>query len=284
MNDPWNTAGVSWSNDNIERELARVARLGQILADRFAREKLLLIAVVFVTLLICTYVMSPTVGLIVELAVIYVVFRRLKKTGGRSMAPVYQMCDPYLEFAYLRAYVRKKLPRTKSTLARQVLSLAQCMALAGETDAALSIQRLLKPDDLKASEKSIYYNTLLLCYGQRGWTEKRTSLTSKIRSMAADAKPREAMYLNLILRLEEVKRRQEMGDIGYVEEYFQKVPPVYCFQAVGMHYSLAMMHMKNGDAEGARPHVEFVLDKGNKLYYKRDLEDYLRKSLEEETI
>lgn len=281
MKDPWNTAGVDWSNEHIERELARVEQRGRWMADRFVIEKMILLAIATLVLYVCIDRLPWLFAVAAECAILLVVIQYLRRSGRKTMEPMYQLCDPYLEFAYVRAYAQKKLLRTRISSARQILSMGQCMALAGQTDAALEILKLLELEVLPASEQSIYYNTLLLCYGQYGWSEKRAAVLAEVRKKKEDAKPRQVPYWELILRLEEVKRRQDMGDIEYVEDHFQKAPPVYCFQAVGMHYSLGMMYMKAGDAENARPHVEFVLDNGNKLYYKKNLEDYLRSSLEE---
>lgn len=280
MKDAWNTDGVSWSNATIERELAKVMDTGRELANRFLRHKLMLLAAVAMGLIFCVYFLDSLTGLAVELVLLFVVMNYLKKAARKAQAPAYEFCDPYLEFAYIRAYAEHPLPKSRVTVVRQVLSLAQCMALAGEPQAAISIQSLLaEPDQLRPVERGIYYNTLLLSYGLYGWTDKRRTLVEKLRRCKEEAGKREGLMLERVLRTEELRRRQDMGDIEFVEDYYKKIPPVYRFQEVGMHYTLGMMYMKEGDAERAREHVEFVLDKGNKLYYKRDMEDYLRGSL-----
>ena len=234
-------------------------------------------------LLFCLLYLDSITGLAVEFVILFVVLGYLRKTARQAKAPVYEMCDPYLEFAYIRAYARIPMPRGKNTLIRQILSLAQCMALAGEPQAAIAIQSNIDdPARLKAGEKTIYYNTLLLSYGQYGWADKRSATVAELKRMRDAAGKREAMQLDVVIRLEELKRRQDMGDIDYVEDYFQRIPPVLRFQEVGMHFALGMMYMKAGNAEKARPHVEVVLDKGNKLYYKKNLEEYLRLSLRSE--
>ncbi len=280
MNDRWNVKGADWSNENIQRELEKVEQRGTYLANKFLRDKIVLLAVVAGALLFCLLYLDSVIGLAVEFVILLAVLSYMRKTARQAKAPVYEMCDPYLEFAYIRAYARFPMPRGKSTMIRQILSLAQCMALAGEPQAAIAIQSNIEdPRQLKAGEKTIYFNTLLLSYGQYEWTDKRAQTVAELVRMRDGAGKREAMQLDVVIRLEELKRHQDMGDIDFVEDYFKRIPPVLPFQEVGMHYALGMMYMKAGDAEKARPHVEFVLDKGNKLYYKKNLEEYLRRSL-----
>lgn len=284
MNDSWNKAGVSWSNENIERELSKVEEQGQRMANKFLRDKLVFLAVVFAALIFSLFYLDTLTTLAVEIVIFLIAMSYLKKVGRRAQAPVYIMCDPYLEFAYIRAYSAKPFPRGRTAVVRQTLSLAQCMGLAGETQASLAILSLIEgPEKLKPAEKTIYYNTILLCYGINGWADKRRELVEELKRLQEKAGRVEAMQLAVILRMEELKRRQDMGDIKYVEDYFKKFPPALRFQEVGMHYTLGMMYIKQGDVEQAREHVEFVLDYGNKLYYRKKMENYLRSSLEDET-
>lgn len=283
MKEIWQEGGADWSNESIERELKKVEKTGELLANKFYANKLVLLGVVIAALIVSVMFLKPYTALAVELVVLFVVSGYMKKTMKRAQAPLYHMCDPYLEFAYIRAYARKPLPRTKQAVTRQALSLAQCMVMAGEPQAAIAIQRAItEPERLKVAEKTIYYNTLLNCYGQFGWNEKRLALGAELRRMRAQAGKLEGMQLDVILRLEELKRKEEEGDIDFVLDYFVKNPAVFRFQEVAKRYALAMLYIRAGDASSAREHVEYVLKYGNKLYYKKKLEDYLRSSLEEE--
>lgn len=47
------------------------------------------------------------------------------------------------------------------------------------------------------------------------------------------------------------------------------------YQRVGTHYQLARYHLKEGRPDLARPHLEYVVQKGNRLYYRSDAQDYM---------
>lgn len=47
------------------------------------------------------------------------------------------------------------------------------------------------------------------------------------------------------------------------------------YQRVGAHFQLARYHLKAGQPDLARPHLEYAAEHGNRLFYRTDAQDYL---------
>lgn len=47
------------------------------------------------------------------------------------------------------------------------------------------------------------------------------------------------------------------------------------YQRVGAHFQLGRFYLKEGQPHLARPHLEYVVAHGNRLYYRSDAQDYL---------
>lgn len=265
-------------NEDIKRELQAVNQLGVQLAKRFILEKVLVLMVAISAILFSFKIFDSMIYIPIELLILVIVMRFVKRTQKNFQTAIYEKCDPYLQFVIVDHYRKNWRIMPKRLKDQLLIAMAQCMVLAGEPQEAISIlNKIEKPSQLKMVYRSIYYNNLLNAYGQFCWEQKRVHLVGEIKELRSHCSPKDAMYLDVILRLEELNVRREALDLEFVEDYFKNNPPQHLFQKVGMHYNLAIILMKKGKREEAKQSIDFVMQNGNKLYYKKELEKRIQR-------
>ncbi len=264
-------------NEDIQRELKAVEKAGILIARKFILQKVVLLIVAMVAILASVQLYSAQVYLLVELLILFIVLRFVRKNQMKFQIALYEKCDPYLQYTVVEYYSKhwRILPRNSKN--QLLIAMAQCMVLAGEPQEAIAISnRIENPSRMRIAYRAIYYNNLLHAYGLFGWEQKRSALTKEIRELAQKCGKKDAMYLDVILRLEELHRHRENLDLDFVKKYFEMNPARHLFQKVAMHYYIAVILIQSGRKEEAEEAISFVMKYGNKLYYKKELQKLLK--------
>lgn len=266
-------------NEELKRELEEVRPAAQSMAKRYQLQKLVLLFAALTAVVICFKIMAPLPCIMTEVLILLIVRQFSIKAQRKMQEALYTNCDPYLQYAYLEAYEKTLFGKTKKVKASMMVSKAQCMVLAGEPQAAISILHDIKDAQrLPAPTRAVYYNLLLRSYAQYGWEQKRMDLVSQVEKESQSLPNKQGVYMDVILRLEELARKQEEGDVAFLEEYYDANEGTYMFQKVSAHYALADVMLRAGQIERAMQHMEFVKDNGNKLYYIKELQQQLKKA------
>lgn len=265
-------------NEDIQRELKSVEEIGVRLAKKFIFQKFVVLIVALFAILISVKLYSSQVYIIVELAILIIVLKFVKKNQKNFQIPLYEKCDPYLQYTVIDHYRKNWRILPKRSKNQLLIALAQCMILAGEPQEAISISNQIEnPSRMKIVYRAIYYNNLLNAYSQFCWEQKRATLVGEIKELRAHCSKKDAMYLDVILRLEELHTHRAELDLNFVQTYFKNNPAQHLFQKVAMHYYIADILIKSGKKEEAKESIAFVMEYGNKLYYKKELAKLLKK-------
>lgn len=265
-------------NEEIKKELESVREAGIQMANRFVFEKMIVLVVAIGAICFSVKAFDSIVYILVELLVLVTVLRFTKKMQKKLQKPLYDQCDPYLQYVVMEHYGKKWIASLKKVQDQLLISKSQCMVLAGEPQEAISILKQIEnPKRMKIAYRAIYYNNLLNAYGEFCWEQKRANLVGEIKQLRNRCNPKNAMYLDVILRLEELDVRSKALDLEFVTAYFSKNIPKHLFQHVSMHYTFAVLFIKKGKMDEAKEHIDFVMKYGNKLYYKKELVKLIRR-------
>ncbi|WP_324825813.1 hypothetical protein [Sinanaerobacter sp. ZZT-01] len=259
-------------NEDIQRELKAVEKIGNQIARKFILQKFVLLFVALFAILTSIKLYSVQVYLLVELVILWLVLRFIRKNQIKFQTALYEKCDPYLQFTVIDYYKNHWRIIPKNVKNQLLIAMAQCMLLAGEPQEAISISNKIEnPSRMRVAYQAIYYNNLLNAYGQFCWDSKRFDLVNEIKKLKERCRKKDAMYLDVILRLEELHMHRANLDLDFVKKYFEKNPAQHQFQKVAMHYYIAEILLKSGKKEEAEESISFVREYGNKLYYKKEL-------------
>lgn len=263
-------------NEELKRELDKVSAQGNAMARRFVLNKLVLMVVALSAIIGCLFWFSPIPCIFSQLMILAIVRMFSVKTHRAMQENLYVQCDPYLQYAFLERYSAMPFGKLKKVKDSGLVSKAQCMVLAGEPQMAISLLKEIKDiNRLPVPTRAVYYNLMLRSYAQYGWEQKRMELVAKIEAEMSRLSDKMSIYLDVILRLEQLALAQESGNVAEVKEYYDENEGVYMFQKVSAHFALADVLLRAGKKDEAQSHIGFVREHGNKLYYIKELERQL---------
>lgn len=259
-------------NEELKRELDKVASDGQGMAKRLFIRKVTVLAVALSAIIGCALLFTPLPCIVSQLLILMIVRMFSVKTQRTVQDALYVRCDPYLQYAFLDSYSKTPFANIRKAKEASLVSKAQCMVLAGEPQMAISLLNEIK--DLKklpAPTRAVCYNLMLRSYAQYGWEQKRRDLAAQVEKEIRGLPNKMAVYLDVILRLESLAKEQEAGNVEAIEEYYDGNEGTYMFQKVSAHFALADVLLRAGRSEEAKEHIDFVKEHGNKLYYIKEL-------------
>jgi len=245
-----------------------------------ARHKIFVIAifnVVLWLLLLPTFVSTEhqlPLGIIFELLMLYLSFRlanHFRKLMRRKAVEAYHYaCDPYP----LEAAAREQLAYVRFASARTGLQLDLSTALhaTGRNVEAVQILESLHIESIAIPTivKLVYYNNLVAIYMNMGKLELVPELLQKQGTLLIRLRANEwtrriyATYYRLAQAKYQVCRKEYEAAFPLLEEL--DIQDLYLPGAVGMSLLKARILIETDRFDAAKPHLEFVLEHGNKLH------------------
>lgn len=262
--------------DEMRSELQAADAEGAWLAKRLVRKRLGMLVLFLLTIGVCWSLWGIYSTLFIEMILVVWVYFFMKRQRVEFLRYAYQECDPYLQYQLERHYENTFLGGLKRNRRINEIFLAQALLLMGAfEEASRRIREIEDLTKLSPAYEALCYNVLFLSAAEREDFQQRDAVYEAAKRRSGELSKKKGRSLRRIIKMMELSVQAAEGDEAALEEYERVNPIRYPFQAVGIRTLRALFLLKQGRREEAQPHIDFVLENGGKLYYKKKLERVL---------